>query len=137
MCTHSESVAIRMSNVTLTNVPRHVRWWPRRRYAELQREFVDGINFRRRLQPPTHPCAARLVVPRFARHWSTASPLPILTQEDFGFAASDAAEGRGITPIPRLVPTKLFKPGKAFRHVRSEEHTSELQSQSNLVCRLL
>src|SRR2546430_13482544 len=25
----------------------------------------------------------------------------------------------------------------AFRHSRSEEHTSELQSQSNLVCRLL
>src|SRR2546430_9909103 len=25
----------------------------------------------------------------------------------------------------------------AFRHLRSEEHTSELQSQSNLVCRLL
>src|SRR2546427_6485041 len=24
-----------------------------------------------------------------------------------------------------------------FRHARSEEHTSELQSQSNLVCRLL
>src|SRR5205085_8126001 len=30
-------------------------------------------------------------------------------------------------PVERVVP----------RHVRSEEHTSELQSQSNLVCRLL
>src|SRR2546427_9288785 len=28
-------------------------------------------------------------------------------------------------------------PGSADRHRRSEEHTSELQSQSNLVCRLL
>src|SRR2546430_13377420 len=27
--------------------------------------------------------------------------------------------------------------GERFRFVRSEEHTSELQSQSNLVCRLL
>src|SRR2546430_12382898 len=27
--------------------------------------------------------------------------------------------------------------GRAFSSVRSEEHTSELQSQSNLVCRLL
>src|SRR2546430_10104796 len=27
--------------------------------------------------------------------------------------------------------------GRAIPHVRSEEHTSELQSQSNLVCRLL
>src|SRR2546430_7174537 len=28
-------------------------------------------------------------------------------------------------------------PGKSWRGDRSEEHTSELQSQSNLVCRLL
>src|SRR5438270_9601516 len=27
--------------------------------------------------------------------------------------------------------------GTGFSHARSEEHTSELQSQSNLVCRLL
>src|SRR2546427_6094449 len=27
--------------------------------------------------------------------------------------------------------------GRALGHTRSEEHTSELQSQSNLVCRLL
>src|SRR2546430_6739376 len=27
--------------------------------------------------------------------------------------------------------------GRAFPHPRSEEHTSELQSQSNVVCRLL
>src|SRR2546430_4601955 len=30
-----------------------------------------------------------------------------------------------------------FKPTFAWRGSRSEEHTSELQSQSNLVCRLL
>src|SRR2546430_9550294 len=29
------------------------------------------------------------------------------------------------------------KPGSAWMRTRSEEHTSELQSQSNLVCRLL
>src|SRR2546427_3943452 len=27
--------------------------------------------------------------------------------------------------------------GTSLQHIRSEEHTSELQSQSNLVCRLL
>src|SRR2546430_8900200 len=31
----------------------------------------------------------------------------------------------------------LIMPGFADGHTRSEEHTSELQSQSNLVCRLL
>src|SRR6266853_4118949 len=30
-----------------------------------------------------------------------------------------------------------WRPGQARRQRRSEEHTSELQSQSNLVCRLL
>src|SRR5688572_31526775 len=31
----------------------------------------------------------------------------------------------------------VTKGGRRLRHPRSEEHTSELQSQSNLVCRLL
>src|SRR2546430_17282290 len=34
-----------------------------------------------------------------------------------------------------MVKDKLVRPGKVA--LRSEEHTSELQSQSNLVCRLL
>src|SRR5260221_8837953 len=34
--------------------------------------------------------------------------------------------------LPRLAP-----PGQAQEHQRSEEHTSELQSHSDLVCRLL
>src|SRR5688572_32402916 len=37
--------------------------------------------------------------------------------------------------IERLSMVPEMKPGDAV--VRSEEHTSELQSQSNLVCRLL
>src|SRR2546427_9524192 len=32
---------------------------------------------------------------------------------------------------------RLCRAGRTGRFVRSEEHTSELQSQSNLVCRLL
>src|SRR5256886_2290789 len=42
-----------------------------------------------------------------------------------------------------VAPSRKIKTGKAVRYrfsegdVRSEEHTSELQSQSNLVCRLL
>src|SRR2546427_9594323 len=35
------------------------------------------------------------------------------------------------------LPAAHAKPGTAFEIERSEEHTSELQSQSNLVCRLL
>src|SRR2546430_10431693 len=44
------------------------------------------------------------------------------------------------TAVPALEPLllEIHEEGRAGRHVRrSEEHTSELQSQSNLVCRLL
>src|SRR2546427_6112424 len=46
-------------------------------------------------------------------------------------------------PPPSTPPGKLWRLGEVVRfarpvrRVRSEEHTSELQSQSNLVCRLL
>src|SRR2546430_13137013 len=48
--------------------------------------------------------------------------------------ALDPDAGRQVVPIPR----PLSAAGARFRvGWRSEEHTSELQSQSNLVCRLL
>src|SRR2546430_17708895 len=40
------------------------------------------------------------------------------------------------TPFPRTPASRSRWVGR-IRCVRSEEHTSELQSQSNLVCRLL
>src|SRR2546430_13659035 len=47
-------------------------------------------------------------------------------------ASADAREmGRPPPRAEEVVGSALF------RHLRSEEHTSELQSQSNLVCRLL
>src|SRR2546430_6295189 len=51
-------------------------------------------------------------------------------------AASSARRKRRETPAHRL---RLVPRGRrrARRKGRSEEHTSELQSQSNLVCRLL
>src|SRR2546427_5548586 len=48
---------------------------------------------------------------------------------------------RGPVPLAaREVQPPAHRPGPHLRiglHLRSEEHTSELQSQSNLVCRLL
>src|SRR5256886_8490545 len=42
------------------------------------------------------------------------------------------------SPDPRRIPRKRHRPNPRRHHEwRSEEHTSELQSQSNLVCRLL
>src|SRR5688572_32467954 len=65
-----------------------------------------------------------------------ASDRPQQTR-DLLLAARDGVEGRQPQPARLRVsaPRRLL-----HRHVgggRSEEHTSELQSQSNLVCRLL
>src|SRR2546430_13011875 len=38
---------------------------------------------------------------------------------------------------PTTFAAGTSQPSRISSHVRSEEHTSELQSQSNLVCRLL
>src|SRR2546430_13446667 len=48
------------------------------------------------------------------------------------------AQGRGFgRRMMDDLMTKLRGRGSRGVHLRSEEHTSELQSQSNLVCRLL
>src|SRR2546430_3344419 len=51
-----------------------------------------------------------------------------------GIPMPDVRPGRGAAHEPHGDPTGRV-PGREDR--RSEEHTSELQSQSNLVCRLL
>src|SRR2546430_12731235 len=62
-----------------------------------------------------------------------------------GAAVPAAAQAPTLTitlqsETPRIQTTQLLADGKftaLMRSGRSEEHTSELQSQSNLVCRLL
>src|SRR5690606_26294249 len=53
----------------------------------------------------------------------------------FGKIGSEMADGRNVPP--RHDGMWAFKVGKETRLIRSEEHTSELQSRENLVCRLL
>src|SRR2546430_15680163 len=43
----------------------------------------------------------------------------------------------GVAPLRQQQPSESAGLAGAGRAARSEEHTSELQSQSNLVCRLL
>src|SRR2546427_9059052 len=50
-----------------------------------------------------------------------------------GLQAADRRSARARTRAPGLAPARR----RARCQSRSEEHTSELQSQSNLVCRLL
>src|SRR5688572_31394155 len=50
-----------------------------------------------------------------------------------------AVESRGMTMLAQVMPApwQSCVVLHSSTHTRSEEHTSELQSQSNLVCRLL
>src|SRR2546430_9678055 len=52
-------------------------------------------------------------------------------------AASSAWNARAWSTSLSSVPTSMKRAGIGVGTERSEEHTSELQSQSNLVCRLL
>src|SRR5206468_12272561 len=45
--------------------------------------------------------------------------------------------GAGVHPAADALDVALHEPARAGRGTRSEEHTSELQSRSDLVCRLL
>src|SRR5207247_11370920 len=67
----------------------------------------------------------------------------LLLQRVGGFAAKvadlDARLFHALVDDPDQVPATLFREGREVEtdHGRSEEHTSELQSRVDLVCRLL
>src|SRR5260370_6147319 len=85
--------------------------------------------------------------------------LPRRTPTTWSGASSKFCRGRRCGPVPALLPCRQFRPPKSFiasplghpcvswpelystfegqDTQRSEEHTSELQSHLNLVCRLL
>src|SRR5438874_7875688 len=53
------------------------------------------------------------------------------------FRSALQAQGRAVTTIEGLAPEGELHPMQAAFRERSEEHTSELQSRRDLVCRLL
>src|SRR2546422_4716069 len=56
-----------------------------------------------------------------------------------GGRARRSRAARSLVPLrlPLPEPELVLQPQLALRHLRSEEHTSELQSRLHLVCRLL
>src|SRR2546430_12262326 len=91
----------------------------------------------------THDSFFFLMIPRPPR--STLFPYTTLFRSGEDLQAE--SQGRSSSPLPQRGEGRTERPlsqegtmsreesGKVL--VRSEEHTSELQSQSNLVCRLL
>src|SRR5690606_40973893 len=73
----------------------------------------------------------------FVRAFDAAGkPLAAICHAPWLLAESGAAKGRELTSWPSL-RTDLENAGARWNDARSEEHTSELQSRENLVCRLL
>src|SRR3989475_6979186 len=68
---------------------------------------------------------------------STLFPYTTLFRSYTRLAALDAADRGDTASAIVLLPGAIAAAGDARMADRSEEHTSELQSQSNLVCRLL
>src|SRR2546430_14174041 len=70
---------------------------------------------------------------------STLFPYTTLFRSDYGHSHPHAhdpeSHGHGEDETPQAWLDRRF--GRLAAYQRSEEHTSELQSQSNLVCRLL
>src|SRR5690606_311792 len=69
--------------------------------------------------------------------WSTARR-PVRTPRSRNASAAGAAPPRNPKTVSPPPPEyRASKPSRAATPSRSEEHTSELQSRENLVCRLL
>src|SRR5438034_7617773 len=63
--------------------------------------------------------------------------LPISVEDLAGEGHCSGGCGGGAHPQPRLAPHARADEQRRLEQARSEEHTSELQSHSDLVCRLL
>src|SRR5688572_32799535 len=101
--------------------------------AYAQRGFREG-SFATRYAPAAMPDAA-FVICRLAYTQVRREESGIGWQTDYPYAEINL-----MTRLSELTKTRVSRDTNGdpnYYVVRSEEHTSELQSQSNLVCRLL
>src|SRR5256886_10400891 len=84
------------------------------------------------IAPTGSSMRSRRSTKKTATHTSTPAIPPISTAD----GAVTNAHGAVMATSPASVPLANIE-GSGLPYLRSEEHTSELQSQSNLVCRLL
>ena len=112
-----------MAHVHLAHVPWVIRWRPRHFQTLFDAVPVFGVHV---IHPHRHPytLVCGLVAFRAERHpvvALAASTLPVFAQEDLALTGADATEGRGIAPVPGLLPSKLLEPREAFDDVGDVE----------------
>src|SRR5690606_40046453 len=90
-----------------------------RHRAGLERAVDRARDAPARYARPSHPAHTRLVRRRHGRGWAFAR------------------WARLRLPAPRDRSREVLPPALARSRAQAEEHTSELQSRENLVCRLL
>src|SRR5690606_40599457 len=95
-----------------------------------------------------HTLSLHDALPIYGRLSSHLPPCSFICTNDWKFLqifakhAPDRKNGQGLGPrsgalIPdAILPCSQARPSRALLMPRSEEHTSELQSRENLVCRL-
>src|SRR5204862_3948143 len=98
-----------------------------------------------RIRPPSHSSffpyttLFRSLIHRVWRtsDWHRTSDLPMSPRPGGPAALTKAKASTGRRGICFLTHTSAMRSAIAMAEVRSEEHTSELQSRRDLVCRLL
>src|SRR2546428_9123653 len=96
-----------------------------------------------RVDPRPAPGRASIGIPKRRKTMRTLVIAGIVVAASTGTAlAQDAAAGEQVfkrlcSPCHDIGPEAKVKLGPPLNGIRSEEHTSELQSRSDLVCRLL
>src|SRR2546428_3773565 len=89
------------------------------------------------MAPSVYPTVRLFLVARESRFAFGVRPAPAWTFVA-GYLAAWCLVGLPAYAILSTVPMGMFEPRlKGLALMRSEEHTSELQSRSDLVCRLL
>src|SRR5690606_42055956 len=100
----------------LSSYPRYLNFFPTRRSSDLH-----GVGVRHPVGVVLHVLVDAVVEPLDGSHATTTTGPGWIGRADLAELDDAVADG-------------LLDGGE---HVRSEEHTSELQSRENLVCRLL
>src|SRR5256886_7968960 len=102
--------------------------------SPLRQRMIDDMTMRN-LSPSTQETYIRAVAQFSTFHWRSPDKLGVEHLREYHLHL--VSRGLSANSICVKMSALRFFYRTTLRRPRSEEHTSELQSQSNLVCRLL